>query len=101
MPCGQVTIGAAATQVQTNTQRAMQLWFQNNSAHSIRVGDSASVSMTVPAAVNGGTAGFGTLVLAGGSVNVGTFTSGATDLNQWYIAGTNTDVIDYRYNLEE
>jgi hypothetical protein len=78
----------------------MQLVIQNNAAHAIRVGDSTSVSMTVPAAVNGGTAGFGMLVQPGGSWNSGAFTSGAAYLKTWYIAGTSTDVIDYQYQPE-
>lgn len=101
MPVGQVTIGPSATQLQVAPQRAMQLVIQNNSAHAIRVGDSSSVSMTTPVAANGGTAGFGILVQPGGSIAAGTFTSGATNLWQWYIAGTATDVIDYQYTPEE
>jgi hypothetical protein len=101
MPAGQVSLGAGATRLMTAPLRAMQLVVQNNAAHAIRVADSASVSMTVPAAVNGGAAGFGVLVQAGGTFNSGTFTSGAANLNQWYIAGTATDVIDYQYTSEE
>jgi hypothetical protein len=79
----------------------MQLVFQNNSAHPIRVGDDPRVSVTTPAAVNGGTAGFGQLVNPGGAYNSGTFTSGAANLKNWYIAGTATDVIDWQYTAEE
>lgn len=100
MPCGQVSLGAGATEVLTGPQRAMQFVIQNNSAHSIRVGDDPRVSMTVPAAVNGGTAGFGELVGPGGAYNSGTFTSGGAILKQWYIAGTATDVIDYQFTPE-
>lgn len=101
MPCGQVTIGASATKLQSSSQRVMQLVIQNNSAHAIRVGDSPLVSTTTPASANGGTAGFGILVGVGSNWNSGTFTSGAQQLTQWYVAGTNTDVIDYQYTPED
>jgi hypothetical protein len=68
----------------------MQLIIQNNSTHAIRVGDSPSVSATV-----------GLLIQPGGSSAAGTFTSGATYLNNWYIAGTSGDVIDYQYTQED
>lgn len=101
MPCGQVTLGSGATQLMTGPQRAMQLTIQNNSAHQVRVGDSSSVSVTTPAAANGGTAGFGLRLLPGGSAGGSFATSGALNLSQWYIAGTATDVIDYQYTPEE
>lgn len=101
MPCGQVTLGSGATQVLAGPQRAMQFVIQNNSAHAIRVGDSNKVSTTVPAAVNSGTAGFGQLIQSGGSNDTGTFTSGAAWLQEWYIAGTSGDVIDYQYTPED
>lgn len=75
------------------------LAFQNNAANPIRYGDQ-SVSMTTPAAVNGGTAGKGILLAAGspgmsGSqstpINYGTY------LSDWWIAGTAGDVIDVLY----
>jgi hypothetical protein len=81
--------------------RGMSLVFQNNSAHPIRVGDSASVSVTTPAAVNGGTAGFGLLIQPGGSSGGMFATSGALNLKLFYIAGTSTDVIDWEYIEEE
>jgi hypothetical protein len=85
----------------TTPQRGMDLIFQNNSAHAIRVGDSPLVSMTVPAAVNGGTAGFGLLIQPGGSLGGALATSGAFNAKNWYIAGTSTDVIDWQYTPEE
>jgi hypothetical protein len=91
MPCGQVTLGAGAnTRLQAAPQRAMQLIIQDNAAHSIRVGDDPRVSST-----------FGLLVQPSGSDAAGTFTSGATQLNQWYIAGTTGDVIDYQFTPED
>jgi hypothetical protein len=85
----------------TTPLRGMNLVFQNNSAHPIRVGDSPLVSMTTPAAVNGGAAGFGILINPGGSSGGDFATSGAFNLKQWYIAGTATDVIDWQYTPEE
>jgi hypothetical protein len=101
MPCGQVTLGSGATQVTTGPARGMNLVFQNNAAHAIRVGDSSSVSTTTPAAANGGTAGFGLLIQPGGSSGGAFATSGALNLKNFYIAGTATDVIDYQYTPEE
>jgi hypothetical protein len=85
----------------TTPLRGMSLVIQNNSAHPIRCGDSPSVSVTTPTAVNGGTAGFGLLVQSGGSSGGAFATSGAFNLKQFYIAGTSTDVIDWEYIEEE
>lgn len=103
MPQGQVTLGSGATALISTTTplRAMSLIVQNNSVHNIRVGDSPSVSMTVPSAVNGGTAGFGILIVPGGSSGGAFATSGAYNLNNFYVAGTATDVIDFLYIQEE
>jgi hypothetical protein len=101
MPVGQLTLGAGATRITTGPARGMNLIIQNNSAHNIRVGDDATVSMTVPAAVNGGTAGKGILIFPTGSSGGALATSGAFNLKNWYIAGTATDVIDYQYTAEE
>jgi len=103
MPVGQTALGAGATPVISTTTpfRGLNLVFQNNSAHPIRVGDSSSVSVTTPAAVNSGTAGFGILIQPGGSSGGSLGTSGVFNLKQWYIAGTATDVIDWQYTQEE
>lgn len=100
MPCGQLVLGSGATRLQVNPQRAMKLEFQNNSAHPCRVGDSSSVSVTTPTAVAGGQPGFGILLYPTSSDNEGTYTSGAEQLNAWYVAGTSGDVIDYKYTIE-
>ena len=103
MPVGQTSLGAGATPLISTTTpaRGMNLLIQNNSAHAIRVGDSPNVSITVPAAVNGGTAGFGILIQPSGAVGGDFATSGALNLKNWYIAGTATDVIDWQYTTEE
>jgi len=75
------------------------LTFQNNSAHSIRYGDQ-SVSVTTPAAVNGGTAGKGMLLAPGspgGAGSQSTPVNYGTYLSDWWIAGTAGDVIDVLY----
>lgn len=72
------------------------LQFQNNSAHAIRYGDN-TVSVTAPAAVNGGTAGKGMLLPGGspgGSGSQSTPVAYATMLSDWFVAGTAGDVID-------
>ncbi|MFZ3343315.1 MAG: hypothetical protein WA213_20730 [Terriglobales bacterium] len=70
------------------------LVFQNNSAHPCRYGTSHLVSVTTPAAVNGGTAGLGTLLLPGGAGSQSTPITYSTMLSEWWIAGTPGDVID-------
>ena len=73
------------------------LQFQNNAAHPIRFGTDRNVSVTTPAAVNGGTAGRGILLAAGspgGAGSVSTPVTYATMLQDWYVAGVPGDVID-------
>ena len=101
MPVGQLTMTGSAVRVSTGPQRGLDLVIQNNAAHAIRVGDSPNVSTTTPAAVNGGTAGFGLLIQPGGSSGGSLGTSGVFNLDNWYVAGTATDVIDYQYTTEE
>jgi hypothetical protein len=72
------------------------LQFQNNSAHNIRYGG-PNVSVTAPAAVNGGTAGNGMLLPGGqpgGSGSQSTPIAYTTNLSEWYLSGTAGDVID-------
>jgi hypothetical protein len=70
------------------------LTFQNNSAHEIRYGTSPKVSVTTPAAVAGGTAGYGIRLTAGSSGSQSTPVTYATMISEWWIAGTPGDVID-------
>jgi hypothetical protein len=70
------------------------LTIQNNSAHNIRYGTTKSVSTTIPAAVNGGTAGYGILLTPGGAGSQSTPITYATYLSDWWISGTVGDVID-------
>jgi hypothetical protein len=102
MPVGQVIAsGAGTVQFTTGPQRGMNLQIQNNSAASVRAGDSPNVSLTTPAAVNGGHAGLGILLLPGGADGGSFATSGAVNLNQWYAAFSAAGVIDYQYTTEE
>lgn len=98
----QVTLTSVATPivpkavVPANALPFQVFVIQNNSAHAIRVGD-ASVSMTVPAAVNGGTAGRGILISPGSPGGSQTLSPGLEytgDMTEFYIAGTATDVVD-------
>jgi len=73
------------------------LTIQNNAAHNIRYGLDNKVSVTTPAAVNGGTAGRGILLAAGspgGAGSQSTPVTYSTYLSDWWIAGTAGDVID-------
>ena len=81
----QVTIGAAATQVSATSVPVRSVTFQNNAAHSCRVGDS-TVTSSKGILIAQGT--------PGGSNFTGTGNQYNTDLNEWWIAGTQNDVID-------
>lgn len=95
----QVTLTAVATPIvaQSATQNSTQLRemfqiliFQNNSTHSVRVGD-ASVSATKG------------LVLASGSTTttpplvIAPHMEYSGDLSEWYLFGTAGDLIDVMY----
>jgi len=85
----QVTIGASATQISATHLYCSAWIIQNNATHNIRFGDSSVTTSK------------GT-VLASGSPG-GSYTTGASmdgsqpvpdDLSQWYVAGTQNDVVD-------
>lgn len=78
----QVTIGAAATQFSTTNISVRQVIVQNNGSNTMRIGD-AAVSTTR-----------GAKLLAGGSLNLGPFTDHPEDLKNWWVAGTQNDVVD-------
>ena len=102
MPVGQViAAGAGVVRFTTGPDRGMNLQIQNNSAASVRVGDDPAVSLTTPAAVNGGAAGFGILLTQGGSDGGALATSGALNLKNWYAAFSAAGVLDYQYTAEE
>lgn len=84
----QVTIGAGVTQVTTSDIPAHQVMFQNNSTHSMRVGDSATTSSRGALLASGS---------PGGSINAGAYQFQQTNLNEWFVAGTNGDVLDVIY----
>jgi hypothetical protein len=81
----QVTVGAGVTQVSTTSLQCTWVVFQNNATHVMRIGDANTTSSK------------GIVLQAGG----GSFyqgpkpTGGATQVSNWYVAGTNTDVLDY------
>lgn len=81
----QVTIGAGVTQISATSLPVHQVMFQNNAAHAMRIGDSLTTSS------RGGQLASGS---PGGSLNAGTFQYQQTNLNQWFVAGTQNDVID-------
>ena len=85
--------GANPTALEANAY-VQWLTFQNNSAHECRYGTSPKVSVTTPAAVNGGTAGFGIRLTVGGAGSQSTPVTYSTMLSEWWIAGTPGDVID-------
>ena len=90
----QVTLGTGATRISATPAYFNQMIIQDNAANNIRYGDS-TVSITTPAAVNGGTAGKGILLYSGGgSGSTGTISGQQGDASQFYIAGTPGDVID-------
>jgi nanoRNase/pAp phosphatase (c-di-AMP/oligoRNAs hydrolase) len=87
----QITLGAGATQISATKVGIRQLMIQNNAAHSCRVGDS-TVSTTKGIELVTQSGG------GGGSINAGAFNiNNVTNLNEWYIIGTQNDVIDVLY----
>jgi hypothetical protein len=84
----QVTIGAGVTEISTGALFCSEVQIQNNAAHSIRVGDSATTSSRGALLASGS---------PGGSQTWGPFPNGKIDLSQLYIAGTQNDVIDVIY----
>jgi hypothetical protein len=85
MILGQVTLGAAATQISTHGIGYRQLVIQNNATHDVRYGDS-----TV-------TATRGILLNPGGSSNEGAISIQGGVLSTDYLFGTSGDVIDFAY----
>jgi len=82
----QVTIGAATTRVTTTDTYARQIIFQNNAANSMRIGDSTT-SSTKGALLSSGS--------PGGLMNIGpTPTIQSLNLAEWFVNGTNTQVLD-------
>lgn len=84
----QVTIGSGVTQVSTADIYAHTITFQNNATHSMRIGDSNTTSS------RGALLGVGP---PGGSMTVTISPPGNLNLSQWYVAGTQNDVLDVIY----
>lgn len=84
----QVTIGAGPTQVSSTGVAALQITIQNNATHSCRAGDSTTTT-TKGILLAPGT--------PGGALTTGTLTAFSTNLSEWWIAGTQNDVIDIMY----
>jgi hypothetical protein len=86
----QVTLGAGATQISPLNINIQSLVVQDNAVHNIRVGDSTVTTSK------------GLLLAAaspapGGSLNVTLNFPRGTILSQWYVAGTQGDVVDVLY----
>jgi hypothetical protein len=80
----QVTLGASATQISTVTQNCRWVLFQDNATHNIRVGDiNTTSSRGIAIAANGGAFFIPPAP-----------TPPSTNLYNWYIVGTTSDVID-------
>jgi hypothetical protein len=93
MPLLTVTLGAGATQFTTGPARAMQMKVWQGSSVSF-VGDASNVTTStgIPVKVASATAD---------PTQIGPFTSGAINLNQWYGIGTTADKIYVQYEPEE
>ena len=85
----QVTIGASATQLSTTNLYCSAWIIQNNAAHNFRFGDSTTTTSKGTVLASGSPGGsYTTTASANG-------TQPAPDnLSQWYVAGTNGDVVD-------
>lgn len=83
----QVTIGAAKTAITTGDIHCKWVLFQNNASNTMRVGDT-NVSATQ-----------GVKLVAGSSLFIPAISAGAqTNLNGWFVQGTQNDVIDVIYD---
>lgn len=82
----QVTIGASTTQISATHMLCNSWIIQNNAAHNVRFGDSSASSTK------------GTLLVPGASYTSQGSQNGTQpepdDLSQWYVAGTQNDVVD-------
>lgn len=93
MPLLTVTLGAGATQFTTGPQRAMQMRVWQGASVSF-VGDASNVTTGTGIPVKAATATVDPTI-------IGPFTSGAINLNHWYVIGTAADVIYVQYTPEE
>lgn len=93
MPLLTVTLGAGATRFTSQPLRAMQMKVWQGASVSF-VGDSSTVTTTTGVPVKVASATADPLV-------IGSFTSGAINLNQWYAIGTAADVVHIQYTAEE
>ena len=90
MPIGSVTCGANSVQLTSGPQRAMQLIF-NPAANNYTVGDSSSLNASTGVKVP----------TTASPLSIGPFTSGAVNLDQWYVFGASGTVVTYQYTPEE
>lgn len=81
----QVTIGAGVTRFTTSDIYCVQVIAQNNAAHSMRVGDSSTTSSMGALLASGS---------PGGSINLGPHDANRENLKDWFVAGTQNDVLD-------
>jgi hypothetical protein len=93
MPLLTVTLGAGATRFTTQPWRAMGVKVWQGASVSF-VGDSPTVTTTTGIPVKAASATVDPL-------NLGAYTSGALNLNQWYAIGTPGDVVYIQYIPEE
>jgi hypothetical protein len=85
----QVTIGAGVTRFTTKDTPVRQVIVQNNAAHVMRIGD-VNTTASIGAVLASGS--------PGGSMNLGPFDTTKENLMDWYVAGTNADVLDVIYS---
>lgn len=89
MPFIQVTLGAAATRVTTTRTPCKQIIFQNTAGNVARIGDS-TVSATKGIKLAASAA-------ANSIVSLGPFDTHPLELEDYYIFGTENDLIDIWY----
>ena len=90
----QITITATnvAQQFQSGSLPVRQIYMQNNGSNIMTVGDSAITTSRGILLLNGVSR-----TSPGDANNAGAFTGGATDLNEWYVLGTQGDTLDVLY----
>ena len=85
----QVTIGAGVTRFTTTRTSCAEVTVQNNASHAVRVGDSTTTSSKgIALAISG----------AANSIwKFGPFLGEPLNLTDFYVAGTQNDVLDVTY----
>lgn len=85
----QITLTGSAQQVSTAPIKCQWAAFQNNAAAVMRIGDAnVTAAKGISLAISGGTF----------TAPLNTYAPSGTDLSQWYVIGTATQLLDIVYD---